>query len=379
MAIKIFHTADTHLGTPMSSFGELAEQRRALLRRTFLDVCDLAISKNADLFLCAGDIFDSVRPEQPDIETVKTGVAKLQDAQIPAFAIPGGHDGAGTFLNALHRMKIAGLTILGGQEVFAPYRITINDQQINIYALTPTPGRPTDIEVMCRRDLPGFHIGLLHASVVPEGLGDGVPSKDIPVTERELAALDLDYIALGHYHNYREVVFGDRTIGCYPGTIEAKRFSETGPRCVAVVTLTEHGLNLDRVQVGSTIVEQTKINVEGLGDLQAVIDKVSTLGGEGKLARITLTGILDDPIDPEAIQAAAADQFDFLFINDNTEISLKDRVRSISKESTVRGLATKRLLERFESAENQQEELKIKSAMKYMLHQFEIHSKKSAL
>ena len=64
----------------MAAFGDLAESRKALLRRTFLNVCDLAVERKVHLFLCAGDLFDSPRPAPEEIDCAKRGFAKLQAA-----------------------------------------------------------------------------------------------------------------------------------------------------------------------------------------------------------------------------------------------------------------------------------------------------------
>ena len=376
MPIKILHTSDIHLGAPMTSFGHLATQRKALLRQTFLNVCDLAVARKVHLFVCAGDLFDSVQPAAQEIECAKRGFTRLSAAQIPAFAVPGGHDGGGTFHNTLEMLALPGLTVLGAESVHAPRTLTLQDTQINLYGLAARAGVTPKIESMHRRELPGFHVGLLHATVLDSDFAD-TPDKDLPVTRRQLADLKLDYIALGHYHNFQIVELDQHTIGCYPGTVESKRFVETGPRCVALISLTKAGLNIEQIPVGQTLVETHRLRTDDLELADAVIRQLHNLGGPGKLARVTLTGLRNSLLDAEAIEEQSADAFAFLQVIDETEVAGDADVRTIAGEPTVRGLATAHLLRKLDAASEPAQRRKLHHALKLLLHEFDRHRKGS--
>lgn len=374
MSIRILHTADIHLGAPMTAFGEQAAHRKVLLRETFLDVCDLAVERGVHLFFCAGDLFDSVRPESDDVECARTGFARLQAAKIPAFAVPGGHDGGGTFHNTLEILDISGLTVLGGSIHSSPRILSIHDSQINLYGLSARAGATPDLESMRRRDLPGFHVALLHATVI-QGDQFNVPSRDIPVTREQLAGLKLDYIALGHYHNFQIVEHRDLTLGCYPGTIEAKRFVETGPRHIALVTLTEAGLNIAQVEVGQTTVESFELPTDDMIDDEAMVKRLRNLGGDRKFARVTLTGLRDSLLDVDRIRSEAAPAFRLLELIDRTAVAGDAPIRAVAGEPTVRGMATAHLLKKLDAAQEQEERRTLHAAINVMLHEFARHRK----
>jgi len=373
MAIRILHTADIHLGAPMTSFGGLAKSRKALLRETFLHVCRLALSKEADLFICAGDMFDSVRPEREDIACAREGFGILADAGLPAVAIPGGHDGAGIFQNVLETFKIPGLKILSpnnGQSGLLS--LDLVKDRVNLYSLFPKPGTEANLDQMKRRRLDGFHVGILHASVFDQIITQ-VSYKDIPVTPKQLAALDLDYIALGHYHQFQIIEFEDKVIGVYPGTIESKRFSETGARHVALVILTEQGISIKKIEVGKTLVQNMELDIEPLADENAIVEKIKAAGGKGMLARITLKGLTDALLNQERIEKKAGSAFDYLNVIDQTEISGAADVRTIAGEPTVRGIAVGRLLRDLDNAVDPKEKRIINLALRLLVHQFELH------
>ena len=73
MSLKLFHTADIHLGSKFNYLGEKASEQRKQLEKSFEGIVENAIKEDSKVFLIAGDLFDSPFPA---IETVN--FAKLQ-------------------------------------------------------------------------------------------------------------------------------------------------------------------------------------------------------------------------------------------------------------------------------------------------------------
>src|ERR1700693_6638527 len=90
--ITMVLTADNHLGyTASSQPPRKREQRKQRLRHAFQQATDFAIGQGVDLFVQAGDLFDSTNPSERDRSFVPGRLAQLRQAGIRAFAVGGIH------------------------------------------------------------------------------------------------------------------------------------------------------------------------------------------------------------------------------------------------------------------------------------------------
>src|SRR5258708_7598646 len=91
--ITVVLTADNHLGYAASGQSpHKREERRRRLRDAFQQATDFAIGQGVDLFIQAGDLFDTTSPDEQDKSFVATRLAQLRQAGIQAFALGGLHD-----------------------------------------------------------------------------------------------------------------------------------------------------------------------------------------------------------------------------------------------------------------------------------------------
>ena len=229
-SIKIVHTSDVHLDgrdrAPESDgFRNVAE-------RAFSAVVDLVVSQSADLFLIAGDLFDSNRMCEADFEFV---YSQLMRADCPIVLIPGNHD-VNNEASVWTRLRLekAGndihpITNATGELIDLPQiRTTIWGRSMAEHAPDniPMDGVSTGPDDY-------WHIGMAHGDV----LRDRTSGCSSPITHDEIESSELDYLALGHVHVWRQHDHG-RTRACYPGSPVAEYATIAGGHA-AVITLTD--------------------------------------------------------------------------------------------------------------------------------------------
>ena len=91
--VTVVLTADNHLGyAAFSQSHGKREERRQRLRHAFQQVTDFAIGQGVDLFIQAGDLFDTPTPDEQDRSFVAARLAQLRHAGIRVFALGGVHD-----------------------------------------------------------------------------------------------------------------------------------------------------------------------------------------------------------------------------------------------------------------------------------------------
>ncbi len=91
--ITIVLTADNHLGhAAFSQNPHKREQGRQRLRHAFQQATDFAVGQGVDLFVQAGDLFDTTNPDEEDRSFVAERLAQLRQAGIRTFALGGMHD-----------------------------------------------------------------------------------------------------------------------------------------------------------------------------------------------------------------------------------------------------------------------------------------------
>ncbi|MBE6529291.1 MAG: DNA repair exonuclease [Ruminococcaceae bacterium] len=218
--MKLIHTADLHLDSPLANFSaEQAKERRAELLDTFRRMVEFADKEGVCAILIAGDLFDSVK--QVRKRTVKMILETVSlYPNIHFFYLAGNHDGGANLLvgneaipQNLHTFSDQWTTYdLGEASITAaqnplPEALSLNSEQTNII--------------------------LLHGQVTDTFSASG---DEIPL--RAYAEKGIDYLALGHIHSFAEYRVDDRAIACYSGTPEGRGFDECGEKGFVLLEIT---------------------------------------------------------------------------------------------------------------------------------------------
>ncbi len=229
--IKIIHTSDVHLESDTFGKSEEGKSYRWRIQRAFQKVVDRVIEESADLFLIAGDLFDSNRVPESGAQFVHRELARVS---CPVILIPGNHDCYD------HRsvykkvdFTVAGphvytLTSEEGSTLEFPHlHATVWGKGLveHDHSYRPLAGVPPR-----RGDY--WHIGMAHGYFVDE---DEMQRSSLIYPE-EIAQSGLDYLALGHVHVFTDLSHGT-TKACYPGTPAPLHLGVNDGGSVALVIL----------------------------------------------------------------------------------------------------------------------------------------------
>jgi DNA repair protein SbcD/Mre11 len=225
--MRIAHISDTHLG--FSAYRKVDEdsglnQREVDLYDAFQRCVDRMIDEKVELVLHSGDLFDTVRPSNRAISFAMEQFVRLTDSGAKVIVIAGNHSTpkmreTGSVFRIFEHLK-------GVRPVYqAKYeRIEIGD--VVVHAV---PHSEKDI-MMSELDKvsPGkkmINILMVHTGVAGVEVKGGVEHNEQVIPDSYLRK-DLEYIALGHYHDCREV----RPNAYYSGSTERLSFAEADHR-----------------------------------------------------------------------------------------------------------------------------------------------------
>jgi DNA repair exonuclease SbcCD nuclease subunit len=217
--LTLVHTSDVHLGGAFSTTG--------LPERAFAAVVDLALERDADALLVAGDVVDYNRV--PDA-TVAFLLDQLTRFDRHAFILPGNHDcydATSIYRRAAWLERSARIHLMnssGGLGCVVP------ELDLEVWGRPVVQHRP---EFRPLADMPTRTPGLWRIAMghghVPFPGEDGRSS---PIFPADIAAADCDYIALGHWDRQAEVTQGG-VLAHYSGA----PYSPRGLTSALVVTL----------------------------------------------------------------------------------------------------------------------------------------------
>ena len=90
--LRLLHTADVHLGARHTDLGDRAVALRERQFAAFGAAIDLAIAEKVDLFLIAGDLFDSNVQPRRSVDRAVALLRRLVEAKVRTVIVPGTHD-----------------------------------------------------------------------------------------------------------------------------------------------------------------------------------------------------------------------------------------------------------------------------------------------
>ncbi len=203
--MRLLHLSDLHLG--FRQYQRLTpagiNQREADVAAAFKRAIERAIELRPDVIVLAGDIFHSVRPTNPAILHAFHQFARLTQAlpHTSVVMVAGNHDTPRTAETGciLRLFAPLGIHVVDA----APRRIRIPERDLSILAVPDLPG--SHIAFTPDPDA-RYNILLLHGEV--EGVIARSSAEERAAVQIPRDALGIpkwDYIALGHYHVFREV------------------------------------------------------------------------------------------------------------------------------------------------------------------------------
>lgn len=204
--MRLVHISDLHLG--FRQYQRLTpagiNQREADVAASFRRAMDKVVELRPDVVVVAGDLFHNVRPTNPAILHAFAQFSRLRQAlpDAPVVLIAGNHDTP----RSSETGCILRLFVELGVEVVddAPRRLSFAERDLSILAVPDVPGtRPALVPEAGVR----HNVLLLHGEV--EGvLPTSVTATDrasLEISKEELGAERWTYVALGHYHVYRQI------------------------------------------------------------------------------------------------------------------------------------------------------------------------------
>lgn len=269
--IKIVHIADIHFENSdhgqLPAFKTLLEECRAA---AFEDAVSFAVSRRADLFVMAGDVFDGGKLTLKTVMQLNDALKYLIDQGVRPVLAAGNHDPMDFYDK--WDIQLPDECIVFGPE---PERLQLVSRDGEKYTLNGCShekdgiidNRGSRYPVAAQKMV---NIGVLHGTV-EQWIDDEEPYMPVSVE----ALLDKQYHlwCLGHIHKRKEI----REInGFYPGSLIGNKMSETGPKGLYYYELNKGHLSYEFVPVSKLIFEPLSINIEEQMDLSS-IDELTSL------------------------------------------------------------------------------------------------------
>ncbi len=214
--ITVVLTADNHLG--YTGFGQdprKREERQQRLRDAFQQATDFAIMQGVDIFVQAGDLFDTMTPDERDRSFVASRLAQLKQAGVRTFALGGVHDTShgGNLptpqlsyarLGALHYFPPVSLQDISELE---PVLFDLHGIRVGICGLSVVAGQEgdplADLRVQSEIGSAKISLLLLHAPIEGFSGASSLFEERTQVSQSSIAQQDtFKYILAGYHHNF---------------------------------------------------------------------------------------------------------------------------------------------------------------------------------
>ncbi len=375
MSVRILHLADLHLGASFPSMGERAEERARDFLSAFLRAVDYAAGpdKPVDVVAIAGDLFDTHDPDEGLVYQVEAALDRLHAAGIPVLLAPGTHDAPAYRRSVYRRLRLPkSAHLFTTPMIDVGPRLTIRGEAVQTYGIAYDAAiaerplaefRPTG--------LADYHVGILHAALQDSPTWK-IRSNDMPVNRTEIAGCGLNYLALGHYHNFAEVREGG-SVAVYPGTLEGRKFGENGPRYLIVAEIGRESVSVERTPWNARTLTEATIDfaLAEIREERQLEERILAFAGDREIVRVRLEGPAEFVFDPDRLLGRLGPRFFYLELDDRTYVVNARLMERYRDEATVRGVFVRRMLERIERADSPEAKETATLALRLGLSEFQ--------
>lgn len=364
--IRFLHCSDIHLDTPFVGISaEKSEERRRMLRASFVKMMQYVRETNINVVLMSGDIFNT---EYATNTTAEVLIREFKNSPETEFIIsPGKHDyytdnpiySSGRLPQNCHVFSSDTLS-----------RFDFEDYNITVYGWAFMGENMTSCPLVDRKVDDSSRVNIVCAYADLNGAAD---STSCPVSTADLKKFGADYYALGSRHEAGKFVSVGASKYSYCGSLECTGFDEPGIGGVNLITIdySEGEISIENKSLafGHIKFSTERIDVTGVNTKSEIINLVSKLISSKKYdsetaLKIELVGSVDPRFSvPTNIENDAFGLYYFKLIDKtlptyNTE--------SFKRDMSVKGEIYREFSSMFES-EDEEERLTAAQAFRIAL------------
>lgn len=313
--MKIIHTADIHLDSPLVGVKDSGVRRHELLV-ALANLSEYADNNGVSAIIVAGDLFDD-RFTTP--QTVQSVAEIIRTGRADWFVLRGNHGGREPY-DKLHELVSKIHYFADSWTSYNLGNVTICGRELGT----------NDVEQWGKLSLDAsrYNIVVLHGDVDDDSYG--------LIDKRTLAASGAKYVALGHRHAFCEHKFGN-VRACYSGVPESRGFDEPADTGFVEIDTDTNKIRFVKQAIRSVItksVDVTNINND-IALERAISDAVGDVSLRNYL-NIVFCGTTSGDLHIETVaKQLLADKYFALRIKDETATRVD--LQSIMNEVSLRG------------------------------------------
>lgn len=358
--IKILHTADIHFDTPFSGMTpKEALKSKEELKQVFEKIIKMTLDKEIDILLIAGDVFDNLSVNKTTLYFIKSCFENI--SRVKVFISPGNHDpfneksfysivdwpsNVHIFNNKMESIFLKDLnTIVWG--------IGFNTSHINKSLLKNI------------QRVEGYNnIMVMHGEI--SNIKDGNDYN--PITEDDIANSNMDYIALGHRHKFSEVKKIENTYYSYSGCPQGRGFDELEDKGIILLEVKDRFVESQFIRTSIRNYYEKEISIDGCFGYNEVkskiINQIPKYERKNNFYKIILKGEVREEftLNEEFLQELLRDEFHFVKVIDKSQIKLD--INELIKGYSLKSIFAKKIYERLQNAETEEEREIITLALK---------------
>ena len=351
--VRLLHAGDFHLD---SAFAALTPRQAAARRRESVQrLVDWANDHDIQLMLLAGDLFDGAAIGGDTARLLAEALGSFRGQVVIA---PGNHDPYSA------KSPYATLSWPENVHVFTSKtveRVELPELQCAVYGAAFTaPVQDESLLAGFRAPADGFiHLMVLHGDI------SAAESRYDPLTKGQIKESGIDYLALGHTHQFGGFLREGQTTYAYSGCPEGRGFDELGEKGILTGTVERGKAELSFVPFARRRYEVLNVDVTGRSAEEALRAALPDATVRD-IYRIIFTGETDERgLDLKSIEEQFAPDFFHLELRDETRIG--EDVWARAQEDSLRGLFLRELRTKFDVASSDDERAKISLAARFGL------------
>jgi len=335
--MKILHVSDTHLGffAYRKATPDGINQREMDVYKAFKEFVDYAVESEPDLIIHAGDLFDSVRPNNRAITFAVNQIFRLAKKKIPIVIISGNHEHpklkeTGHIFSIFDNIENTYPVYNGKYETLS---FEIDDKKITIHAIPQTNSKKEydeELKKLKPDKSSDYNIFVSHGSVTGV-MNFSMNEFNELIIPSIVLSRNFDYIALGHFHRYSRLANN----AFYAGSTESLTFTDANDKKGFIeLNISDKKINHKFIEIKTRpMIDVKPIKCSNL-KLEEIMKKIKEKVIDAKPKEKTIRITLDD------IPSTAYRSLDFNEIRKLTHDAIHYEIKANIKEKEEAGKQT---------------------------------------